>query len=107
VLHAVTLEQTMMPIVHQHRKVHHDLVLGLGENDLLMVLESDDLGGDQHLLDRLMEEIGRIPDDLEFFEDTLGEVRRLGRADRRFQDRRGGDRAGLAGLHGGLDLRHR
>ena len=37
VLHPIALEKIVVPVVHEHRKVHHDLVVGLGKNDLLMV----------------------------------------------------------------------
>ena len=68
VLHAISLEQIVMPIVHQHREVHHDLVLGLRQHELLVMGKPHQLRRDEHLLDRLMKQVLRITDDLELFE---------------------------------------
>ena len=58
----------MLPVVHEHREVHLDLVARLRQDQLLVMLDAHDLRGRQQLLERLVEEVRRVAVDPQVLE---------------------------------------
>ena len=72
VLHAIALEQAMGAVVHFHGKLHHDLALGLGENNLLLMTKADHLRRGEQALGRFVKEITRLRRNPDFLENARG-----------------------------------
>ncbi len=69
VLDSVALEEPMMPVVHLHWEVNHDLVLWLREDDSRAMLEIDKFCRFKHCVDGLEIQVVWIVRESEFFGD--------------------------------------
>ena len=68
VLHAPAAEEPVLPVVHEHREVHLDLVARLRQDQLLVMLDAHDLRGRQQLLERLVEQVRGVAVDPQVLE---------------------------------------
>ena len=71
VLDAIALVEPVVPVVHLDWEVDHDLVLGLGEDDLDAVAEVDDLRRLEHGGHSLRVEVVGVLGEPEFVEDGV------------------------------------